>query len=92
MKDSTKKSITRRIATASGHLKGIERMVNEDVYCIDIMKQIQAVQSALNKVNTLILDQHLQTCVTTAIQGNDVEERKQLLSEISAVFEAKSKL
>ena len=92
MDTSTKKSITRRIATASGHLKGIERMVNEDVYCIDIIKQIQAVQSALNKVNTLILDNHLQTCVTTAIQGDDVEERKQLLSEISAVFEAKSKL
>ncbi len=92
MDTSTKKTITRRIATAAGHLKGIERMVNEDVYCIDVIKQVQAVQAALNKINTLILDNHLQTCVTTAIQGDDVEERKQLLSEISAVFEAKSKL
>ena len=92
MDTSTKKTITRRIATAAGHLKGIERMVSEDMYCIDIIRQVQAVQSALNKVNTLLLDNHLQTCVTNAIQGDDVEERKQLLSEISAVFEAKSKL
>ena len=64
-------------------------MVNEDVYCIDIIQQIQAVQAALNKVNTLILDNHLRTCVTTAIQGRDPAERERMLQEITSVFEVR---
>jgi DNA-binding FrmR family transcriptional regulator len=51
-------------------------MVNEDTYCIDVIKQIQAVQAALNKVGTMILDNHLRTCITTAIQGDDLEGRE----------------
>ena len=58
MDETTQKTITRRLASAAGHLKGIERMVAEDVYCIDIIKQIQAVQAALNKVSTLMLENH----------------------------------
>ncbi len=67
-------------------------MVDEDAYCIDIIQQVQAVQAALNKINTILLDNHLKTCVTTAIQGDDPEQREQMLSELSAVFTAKSKL
>ncbi len=92
MDDTTKKTITRRLASASGHIKGIERMVQEDTYCIDVIKQIQAVQAALNKVSTLMLDNHLRTCVTTAIQGNDPQEREQMLEEVVNVFEVTGKL
>ncbi|GAB4160124.1 MAG: metal-sensitive transcriptional regulator [Candidatus Promineifilaceae bacterium] len=86
MNDETRQTIARRLAIASGHLKGIERMVAEDTYCIDVIRQIQAVQAALNKVNTLLLENHLRTCVTTAIQGNDPEERERMLSEVTSVF------
>lgn len=92
MDDTTKKTITRRISSAAGHLKGIERMVEEDTYCIDVIRQIQAVQAALGKVSTLILDSHLHTCVTTAIQGDDPEERERMLQEVTSVFEMSSKL
>ena len=91
MDDSTKKAITRRLASAAGHIKGIERMVEEDTYCIDVIKQIQAVQAALNKVSTMILDNHLHTCVTTAIQGDDPNERERMLQEVTSVFEMTSK-
>jgi DNA-binding FrmR family transcriptional regulator len=67
-------------------------MVEEDAYCIDIMNQNLAVQRALEKVNGLILERHLQTCVTTAIQGDDPAERERVISEIMSVFEAKVKL
>ncbi|MCA9992687.1 MAG: metal-sensitive transcriptional regulator [Anaerolineales bacterium] len=87
MDDETRKTITRRLASAAGHIKGIERMVADDVYCIDIIRQIQAVQAALNKVNTLILDNHLHTCVTTAIRGDEADERERMLQEITSVFE-----
>jgi DNA-binding FrmR family transcriptional regulator len=51
MDDLTRKTVKQRLASASGHLKGIERMVDDDIYCIDVIKQVQAVQAALNKVN-----------------------------------------
>jgi DNA-binding FrmR family transcriptional regulator len=92
MDDTTRKQITRRLASAAGHIKGIERMVEDDTYCIDVIRQIQAVQAALNKVNTLMLDNHLRTCVTTAIQGDDATERERMLHEVTSVFGMKSKL
>ena len=91
MDDGTRKAVTQRLASAAGHVKGIERMVEDDTYCIDVIKQIQAVQAALNKVSTLILDNHLRTCVTTAIQGDDPAEREAVLEEVTSVFEMKTK-
>ncbi len=89
--DVTRKAVSQRLASAAGHIKGVERMVDEDTYCIDVIKQIQAVQAALNKVNTIILDNHLRTCVTTAIQGDDAGEREAVLEEITSVFTMTSK-
>jgi CsoR family transcriptional regulator, copper-sensing transcriptional repressor len=92
MDDTTKTAVTRRLANAAGHLKGIERMVAEDTYCIDVIRQIQAVQAALNKVSTMMLDNHLRTCITTAVQGDDVAERERMLEEVTSVFEVSGKL
>ena len=92
MDDNTRKQVSQRLASAAGHIKGIDRMVQDDAYCIDIIRQIQAVQAALNKVNTMILDNHLRTCVTTAIQGDDAGEREAVLEEITSVFEMKSRV
>ena len=92
MDETTKKTIRRRLASASGHIKGIERMVAEDTYCIDVIRQIQAVQAALNKVNSMILDNHLRTCVSTAIRGEDPDERERVLEEVTNVFTVSQKL
>ncbi|MCL4868147.1 MAG: metal-sensitive transcriptional regulator [Anaerolineae bacterium] len=92
MENSDKKTITRRLSSAAGHLKGIERMVEDDSYCIDIIRQIQAVQAALGKVSAMLLDNHLHTCVTTAIQGDDPLERERMLQEVTSVFEMSSKI
>jgi DNA-binding FrmR family transcriptional regulator len=48
----------RRLKNVEGHIRGIERMVEEDTYCIDVINQIQAVQAALSKISTMILDEH----------------------------------
>jgi DNA-binding FrmR family transcriptional regulator len=92
MDEKTKKNISNRLASASGHIKGIERMVAEDVYCIDVIKQIQAVQAALSKVSAMILENHLRTCVTTAIKGDSAEEREQVLQEVVSVFTVTDKI
>jgi CsoR family transcriptional regulator, copper-sensing transcriptional repressor len=82
----------KRLKTIEGHLRGIQRMVDEDSYCVDVIRQIQAVQAALNKVSALILDEHLNSCVITAIRGEDPEEREKVLKEISGVFDAATKV
>ena len=76
----------KRLKIIEGHLRGVIRMAEEDAYCIDIIRQIQAVQSALNKVSTGILEDHLNSCVITAIQGDDLSERERVLKEITDVF------
>ena len=67
-------------------------MVGDDAYCIDVIRQIQAVQSALNKVSTGILENHLNSCVTTAIKGDNPKERERVLKEITDVFETATKV
>ena len=69
-------NVLRRLKTIEGHLKGVVRMVEEDSYCIDVIRQIQAVEAALNKVSSQILENHLNSCVITAIQGEDAGERR----------------
>jgi CsoR family transcriptional regulator, copper-sensing transcriptional repressor len=81
----------RRLKTVEGHLRGIQRMVEEEAYCVDVIRQIQAVQAALNKVSNNILEEHLNSCVITAIRGDDPDERERVLKEISGVFEAATK-
>lgn len=82
----------RRLKTVEGHIRGIQRMVEEDVYCIEIIRQIQAVQAALNKISNSILDEHLHSCLTTALRGDDPDERERVLKEISDVFEMANKV
>jgi DNA-binding FrmR family transcriptional regulator len=84
--------IIRRLKTTEGHLRGIQRMLEDDAYCIDVIRQIQAVQSALNKVSTEILDRHLNSCLITAVRGDDPAERERVLKELTGVFEAASRV
>jgi DNA-binding FrmR family transcriptional regulator len=81
-----------RLKTIEGHLRGIIRMVEEDAYCIDVIRQIQAVEAALNKASAQILEGHLNSCVITAVQGDDQSERERVLKEITEVFEMSTKV
>ncbi|NLG74436.1 MAG: metal-sensitive transcriptional regulator [Chloroflexi bacterium] len=81
----------RRLKTVEGHIRGIERMVEDGAYCIDVIRQIQAVQAALSKVSTLVLNEHLNSCLITAVRGEDPDERERVLREITDVFAAATK-
>ena len=91
MDKTTRQTVTRRLASAAGHIKGIERMAQDDTYCIDLIQQIQAVQAALNKVSAIILDNHMNTCMATAVHHDDPDERKKMLQEIVSVFDVSTK-
>lgn len=83
--------VVRRLKSVEGHVRGVQRMVEEGAYCIDIVNQITAVQRALKKVSGLVLDQHLHSCVTDAMRGPDAAAREQVLGELLEVFEATGK-
>jgi DNA-binding FrmR family transcriptional regulator len=83
--------IVNRLKSVEGHVRGVSKMVEDGAYCIDIVKQIEAIQAALQKVSGLVLDRHLHTCVTTAIRGDDAAERERVIGEIMGLFNAKGK-
>ncbi len=83
-----KADVLKRLSFIVGHTKGIQKMVEEDKYCIDIVKQIQAVQSALNKVNEMMLENHLKTCVSHAIKKG---EGHKLIKEVMETIKHTSK-
>jgi DNA-binding FrmR family transcriptional regulator len=89
MEHTSKTAILSRLKSIAGHVNGVATMVDQDRYCIDVIKQIQATQAALAKVSQMILEDHLHSCVTTAIQGDDASERERVLSEISDIFAIK---
>lgn len=78
--------------TIDGHLKGVIRMMEDGEYCIDVIRQIQAIQGALSKVSEGILRDHLNSCVTTAIRGEDLSERQRVLEEIAEVYAQSKKI
>ena len=82
----------KRLKTVDGHIRGINRMVEEDAYCIDVIRQIQAVEAALNKISSQILEEHLNSCVITAIRSEDENERERVVKEIAEVFEMANKV
>ncbi len=86
MNEATQKKTIRRLQIIEGHVRAVQRMVENDEYCIDVIRQISAVQSALSKVSQVILEEHLSHCVTEAVRGNDAKQREKVLHEIAEVF------
>jgi DNA-binding FrmR family transcriptional regulator len=81
-----------RLKTIEGHIRGVQRMLDQDAYCIDVIRQINAIQAALNKISINILDNHLNSCLIAAVRGDDSEEQQRVLNEIIDVFEAATKV
>jgi len=80
--------VLRLIRTAEGHLAGIEKMINEDRYCIDISKQLLAVMSILRRANLEILKTHMETCVKSAVGSENFEEK---IKELEMIMEYMTK-
>ncbi len=77
-----KQDVLKRLNYIDGHLKGIRKMIEEDKYCVDILRQTYAVRKSIEKLEALILENHLHTCVPEGItNGNGdavIEELVQL--------------
>ena len=65
-----------------GQVRGVQRMIEERKYCIDILNQIYAVKGALSRVEEEILEKHFRNCVTEAVTGSSEKEKQQKMDEI----------
>lgn len=72
----------RRLNRIAGQVRGISRMIEEERYCIDVLQQIQAVKSALARVEDAVLKDHAATCVESAIASGDEGEQRQKFGEL----------
>lgn len=80
-----KTQITNRLRRIEGQVRGIERMVDDDKYCIDILDQVSAVSKALRSVSLILLDEHLRHCVADAVRGGG-DDADAKLTEASAAM------
>jgi len=72
-------------------VRGVGRMVEDGRYCIDVVRQVQAIKAALGGLETLILDDHLSTCVEDALTGPSIELRREKVDELVAVLGGRKK-
>ena len=86
--ESSKQEALRRLAYIEGHLKGIRKMVEEDQYCVDVLKQAYAVQRAIDKFELTLLRGHLNSCVPEGIREG---REDQVIEEIAELFELNHK-
>ncbi|MEK6620520.1 MAG: metal-sensitive transcriptional regulator [Chloroflexota bacterium] len=82
MKPETRRDVAARLRSVAGHVRAVERMVEEDRYCVDVLRQTMAVEKALERVDALILEGHLETCVADAFREGRSEQTVKELAEI----------
>ncbi len=78
------KRVLRRLKIIEGQVRGLQRMVEENKYCVDIINQTSAVKKALSSVEDLLLENHLSTCVVEKIKND--KNRKKVIKEIIEIY------
>lgn len=84
--DKQRASLLRRLRTVEGQIRGIENMVENDVYCDDILNQVAAARAALLGISKLLLENHLHTCVAHRVEAGDEEILDELMTTISRLL------
>ena len=85
MEQDRKADLLKRLSYVEGHVSGIRKMVEDDKYCVDILRQTYAVRKALEKLEAMILEGHLRTCVPEGIKGNREEAVIQELIQLYTI-------
>ncbi|KJS35410.1 MAG: hypothetical protein VR74_10840 [Hyphomonas sp. BRH_c22] len=91
MKTQTRDAAAKRLARIEGQVRGVAKMVADDRYCIDIVRQVQAIKAALIGLEGLILDDHIATCVDHALKDDDMDARREKVEELVAVLGGRKK-
>ena len=87
MNPDTKDNVAARLKRVAGQVGGIQGMVDDDRYCVDVLTQISAARAALAKVSNILLESHIQTCVADAFEGKEPDGRADKIAELIRIFE-----
>ena len=91
MRNETQRKADARLAKIEGQIRAVRKMVTEDRYCIDVVRQVQAARSALSGLESIIIDDHVDTCVQRALQAGKTDERKEKVNELVSILTGKRK-
>jgi DNA-binding FrmR family transcriptional regulator len=86
LNDETKTKARGRLRRIEGQVQGLQRMIDGEAYCVDILLQISAVRGALDQVEKLLLGRHIESCVADALRSGSKGERQQKIDELLDVF------
>lgn len=86
MKPELRAKLEQRLKRIAGQVAGIQRMIEEDRYCVDVLLQVAAARAALDQAGKLLLANHVETCVADAFASGSARERKQKMDELLEVF------
>ncbi|HET7579086.1 MAG TPA: metal-sensing transcriptional repressor [Bacillales bacterium] len=84
--DTEKKQLVNRLKRVEGQVRGLQKMVEEDRYCVDVLVQVSAINAALKKVGYSLLERHTKTCVSDAIRSGDGDDQIQELMKVIQQF------
>ncbi len=80
--NNDKEALIKRLKRIEGQVKGVQKMVEEERYCVDILVQVSAIRSAINKVGSIILENHIKGCVTDSLKNDDTELTEETIKEL----------
>lgn len=86
LQEGLKQSIAHRLRRIEGQVGGVQKMVDEERYCVDILNQTAAIVSAIRGVENLIMEHHLGTCVSDAMQSADPDEQRRKITEVMDII------
>lgn len=86
MDPETKHRALGRLRRIEGQVQGVQRMVEEDKYCVDIMLQVSAIQGALEQVSKMLMHRHIESCVMDSMKAGSDRERAKKIEELIEVF------
>ncbi|MSQ25826.1 MAG: metal-sensing transcriptional repressor [Dehalococcoidia bacterium] len=88
MESDTKVEALKRLAFIEGHLAGVRKMIDQDRYCVDVLKQTHAIRKAIERLEALLLDGHLQSCV---VEGIKEGREQQIVAELRDLYDVKTR-
>ena len=84
--DETKTKVQARLRRIEGQVQGLQRMLEADAYCVDILLQVSAAQGALEQVQKVLLGRHIESCVADALRSGSKSDRQRKIDELLDVF------
>jgi len=91
LRSSTKRLADARLARIEGQIRAVRKMVDDERYCVDVVRQVQAARGALSSLETVIVEDHVETCVQASLESGSFSVRKEKVTELVSILTGKKK-